>query len=132
MHVLTKLVLSVAAATSIICLATHAFSQAVTLTGANPNNFTVSGCTATSATGRASVAGGHAAGTFIAGATSCTPVIQITGGNTGIAPNGWACSMTDITNPTDSMPQTATTYNSATFSGTVSIFDKLSFLCEAY
>lgn len=60
------------------------------------------------------VAGGATAGTFKAGQTSCVPVITLP-----YSPNGWFCSVWDITTNTDTLKQSADSTTSCTMTGTV-------------
>lgn len=60
------------------------------------------------------VKGGATAGTFAAGATSCTPVIALP-----YSANGWYCSAWDITTNTDTLKQSADSTTSCTMTGTV-------------
>jgi hypothetical protein len=82
------------------------------------------GCTESSLTG------GATKGSFLAGATSCT--LTITMGNSATSPNGWACSVWDVTTTADTMKQTASTTTTATFSGTVASSDKIIFSCDGF
>jgi len=82
------------------------------------------GCTETTLTG------GATAGSFLAGATACTTTITM--GNTATSPNGWACSVWDVTTTTDSLKETASTATTVTFSGTVVLSDKVIFSCLGF
>jgi hypothetical protein len=85
--------------------------------------FTASGCSVTN------LVGGSSAGSFSSGTSgTCTPVITMGIG----APNGWACAVNDLTTPADVIHQTATTANTATFSGTTVSADVIAFHCIGY
>jgi len=75
----------------------------------------VSGCSL------AGAVGGAAAGQFTSGSTSCT--VTITPGIT--APNGFYCSAHDLTAPTNTLSETATTTTACTISGTVGSGDTI-------
>lgn len=82
-----------------------------------------SGCT-TSAT-----AGGAMAGTFTASSSTCSPVI--TPGIT--APNGFACSVTDMTTGSATIRETAYSATTVTFTGgTLGSTDQFIFNCTAF
>jgi|SRR5215467_164521 len=74
--------------------------------------------------------GAASAGSFRAGVERCTTVITM--GSELKAPNGWGCSVWDLTNPAATVKQTATSTSSVTFSGTVAIGDKLVFTCQGF
>jgi hypothetical protein len=77
------------------------------------------------------ITGGALAGQFTIGVTSgCNAVI--TPGVT--APNGWACSMRDVTTPAATFAQTGSTVTTATFTqtGTSVATDKVIFDCVEY
>lgn len=87
--------------------------------------FTATGCgTPTSLTG------GTTAGSFLAQATSCT--VTVTMGNLATAPNGWSCSVWDVTTTADTLKETAYTTTTVTFSGTVASGDKIIFGCTGF
>lgn len=88
-----------------------------------PVIFGASGCSVTSKVG------GQTAGSFVAGATSCT--VQIGFANVN-ANNGWSCSVWDVTTTADSLKETAYTTNSVTFSGTVALNDVITFGCLGF
>lgn len=86
--------------------------------------FTVtSGCGTTGA-----VVGGTMSGTFTAGQTSCVPII--TPGFT--APDGFLCEAHDITTPTDTIRQSATSTTTCTLTGTVVNADVIAVNIIAY
>jgi hypothetical protein len=87
--------------------------------------FTATGCgTPTSLTG------GATAGSFLAQARSCT--VTVTMGNLATAPNGWSCSVWDVTTTADTLKETAYTTTTVTFSGTVASRDKIIFGCTGF
>lgn len=78
-------------------------------------------------------AGGATAGTFTVGSTSCTEVVTM--GDSATAPNGWSCTVVDITTLADATNphQTTSTTTTATFvTGTVVSGDKIQFSCIGY
>lgn len=78
-------------------------------------------------------AGGATAGTFTVGSTSCTEVITMGDGAT--APNGWSCTVVDITTLADVTNPHQTTSNATTatiVTGTVVSGDKIQFSCIGY
>jgi hypothetical protein len=78
-------------------------------------------------------AGGATAGTFTVGSTSCTEVVTM--GNSATAPNGWSCTVVDITTLADvtNPHQTTSNATTATFvTGTVVSGDKIQFSCIGY
>jgi hypothetical protein len=85
---------------------------------------TNAGCSETSLTG------GATAGSFVAGATSCTTTVTM--GNSATAPNGWACSVWDLTTTANAFKETATTATSVTLSGTATANDKIVFGCKGF
>lgn len=102
----------------------------ITSTGVTTTALVAGGTAATITSGCSTcsvVTGGALAGTFTAGATSAvTPVI--TPGVT--APNGFACTLQDLTHQASAFTQTATNSTTATFSGTANgSSDKLVFNC---
>ena len=87
--------------------------------------FTAAGCgTPTFLTG------GSTAGSFLAQATSCT--VTVTMGNLTTAPNGWSCSVWDVTTTADTLKEIAFTTTTVTFSGTVASGDKIVFGCTGF
>jgi hypothetical protein len=86
--------------------------------------FSISGCSPTSITG------GSTRGTFLAGTTSCSATVTM--GDSQAAPNGWICSIRDLTTPADLLTQSGTTTTTATFSGTVVSGDKIAISCDGY
>jgi lysophospholipase L1-like esterase len=89
--------------------------------------FTTSGCAVSATTG------GPTAGSYTSGtAGTCTTVITMNGATGLAAPNGWACSASDRTTPTDVIAQTASTTTTATLSGTTSSGDVIGFSCMGY
>jgi len=82
------------------------------------------GCSETGLTG------GATKGSFLAGAASCT--LTVTMGNSASAPNGWVCSVWDLTTVADAMKQTAASTTTVTFSGTVVLGDKIIFGCDGF
>jgi hypothetical protein len=78
-------------------------------------------------------AGGATAGTFTTGSTSCTEVITM--GDSATAPNGWSCTVVDITTLADVTNPHQTTSNATTatiVTGTVVVGDKIQFSCIGY
>jgi hypothetical protein len=78
-------------------------------------------------------AGGATAGTFTVGSTSCTEVITM--GDSATAPNGWSCTVVDITTLADVTNPHQTTSNATTatiVTGTVVSGDKIQFSCIGY
>lgn len=78
-------------------------------------------------------AGGATAGYFTVGSTSCTEIITM--GNSATAPNGWSCTVVDITTLADvtNPHQTTSSATTATFvTGTVVSGDKIQFSCIGY
>jgi trimeric autotransporter adhesin len=78
-------------------------------------------------------AGGATAGTFTVGSTSCTEVITM--GNGATSPNGWSCTVVDITTLADVTNPHQTTSNTTTatiVTGTVVSGDKIQFSCIGY
>src|ERR1700733_2516924 len=92
--------------------------------GLNATAYVSIGSTFTSSDGcsETSLTGGATAGSFLAGALSCTTTVKM--GHSGTAPNGWACSVWDMTTTDDVMKETASTTTTVTFSGTVAPNDK--------
>jgi hypothetical protein len=88
-------------------------------------NFTATGCGAPT-----SLTGGSTAGSFLAHATSCT--VTVTMGNLATAPNGWVCSVWDVTTTADAMKEIAYTTTTVTFSGTIAAGDKIIFGCTGF
>ena len=87
--------------------------------------FTATGCgTPTYLTG------GSTAGSFLAQAKSCT--VTVTMGNSATAPNGWSCSVWDMTTTADTLKETAYTTTTVTFSGEVASGDKIIFGCTGF
>jgi hypothetical protein len=87
--------------------------------------FTATGC----GTPR-SLTGGATAGSFLAQATSCT--VTVTMGNLAKAPNGWSCSVWDVTTTADTLKEIAFTTTAVTFSGAVASGDKIIFGCIGF
>lgn len=91
--------------------------------------FTVSGCSATGATGSGT------AGVFTLGANSCSAVITINGVAGMTAPHGWTCNAHDRTTPsviiTGENASTTTTATIAIPAG-AGATDVVSFSCQAY
>jgi hypothetical protein len=78
-------------------------------------------------------AGGATAGYFVVGSTSCTEIVTM--GNSATAPNGWSCTVVDITTLGDvtNPHQTTSSTTTATFvTGTVVSGDKIQFSCIGY
>jgi hypothetical protein len=78
-------------------------------------------------------AGGGTAGYFVVGSTSCTEVITM--GDSATAPNGWSCTVVDITTLVDVTNPHQTTSNATTatiVTGTVVSGDKIQFSCIGY
>ncbi|MDR3519291.1 MAG: right-handed parallel beta-helix repeat-containing protein [Candidatus Pacebacteria bacterium] len=91
--------------------------------------FTMSGCSATSATG------GAKAGSYASGTTgTCTVALTFNGatGLSGTVPNGWSCTANDLTTPADVIHQSASTTSTATLSGTTVSGDVVNFSCQSY
>jgi hypothetical protein len=75
--------------------------------------------------------GGATAGSFTSGTTgTCT--VTITMGGSATAPNGWACFANDLTTPSDTIKQTATSTTTATLSGTTVSGDAINFSCTGF
>jgi hypothetical protein len=88
--------------------------------------FTVSGCSAGEAVG------GSAAGRFRIGMTgACTVTVTINGDDSIAAPNGWACSASNLTRGVN-LTQTASTRRTATLAGKTMADDIISFYCMGY
>jgi len=88
---------------------------------------TNSGCT------DSGLIGGASAGRFTSGATlTCTDIITIGGGLT--SPNGWACSVTDLTTTAAVWRQTASSSSTVTIQATGGAVaaDVISFFCIGY
>jgi|ERR1017187_488417 hypothetical protein len=100
--------------------------------GLNGTAYLSVGTTFTSSAGcsETSLTGGATAGFFLAGATSCTTTVKM--GHSATAPNGWACSVWDMTTTADVMKETASTTTTVTFSGTVAPSDKIIFGCIGF
>ncbi len=90
--------------------------------------FTTTGCSVSSTTG------GATAGTFTIGAKSCSVIITINGATGLTAPNGWACSASDTTDPTILISQTASSTTTATLSipAGAGATDVVSVKCDGY
>ena len=106
-----------------------------TLTGVINNNngwdsgttFTMSGCSASSPVGSASI------GQFTSGTSgTCTVTITFNGATGFTAPNGWVCVANDLTTTTDKVIQTASSTTTATISGTTVSGDVINFRCNYY
>ena len=74
--------------------------------------------------------GTNATGSFIASAPCAAGTVIFTFANT--APNGWACTSSDLTTPTDLIGPTAYTQTSITFTGTLAAADLVTFSCTAF
>lgn len=100
--------------------------------GLNATAYVSVGSTFTSSAGcsETSLTGGATAGFFLAGAPSCTTTVKM--GLSATAPNGWACSVWDITTTDYVMKETASTTTTVTFSGTVAPNDKIIFGCIGF
>lgn len=81
-----------------------------------------SGCKETDLVGAAT------AGSFRAGVKKCSTTITIG----AAAPDGWACSVWDLTTLSGDLKQVASTTSSVTFSGTVIPGDKIIFACQGF
>jgi len=81
----------------------------------------ISGCSLSSALG------GVYAGSFIAGATSCTVTVTL-----DQTANGYSCWATDLTTPADSFHQSAFTTTTATLTGTVALSDHIIWGCVEF
>lgn len=89
--------------------------------------FTISGCSATGATG------GAQAGKFTSGtAGTCTVTITINGATGAVAPNGWSCWANDETTTSDAMHETGSTTTTVTLSGTTASSDVIDFGCMGF
>jgi hypothetical protein len=89
--------------------------------------FTVSGCSAKE------TVGGAAAGRFKSGtAGACVAVVTLNGEKGMAAPNGWACSASNLTAAGNPVRQTASTPTTATFAGKTARNDVISFYCMGY
>jgi hypothetical protein len=91
------------------------------LAGGSPS--AISGC------GTPTPTGGKVAGTFVAGATSCTPVLTLP-----TAPNGWNCSIVDRSTGTGVvLMNTSSTTNNATFPTFTAVSgDVIAYSCIGY
>lgn len=87
--------------------------------------FTATGCS------NSTTLGGATAGSFASG-TSGTCTVVVTMGDTDTAPNGWSCSVHDVTTAADTILQTATAATTATFSGTTVSGDVIIFGCQGF
>lgn len=86
--------------------------------------FSISGCSATSATGSST------AGTLVSGTTgACTVVITM--GASLTATTGWACAVSNRTTA-NLFRQSASSTTTATLTGTTNSSDVLSFFCVGY
>ena len=74
-----------------------------------------------------SLTGTPTTGSFTAGQTSCSPVI-----NLPTAAHGWWCNAVDITHPADLFTQTAKSTTSCTLSATVTSADVILFNATPY
>lgn len=91
--------------------------------------FTVSGCSAHGP------AGGALSGFFYSGTTgTCTATITLNGatGLSGTVPNGWFCSASDLSNPSNQILQTGTSTATVILSGTTTTNDEIQFTCSSY
>jgi hypothetical protein len=79
--------------------------------------FTVSGCAAEDAVG---------------GTGPCTAVVRLNGKKGMSAPNGWACSASNLTSAKRPVRQSSSTQTTATFKGTLALDDIISFYCMGY
>jgi hypothetical protein len=104
--------------------------QALDVRGLAAFNAPLSNGTPVVPTGCGSVTpvGGLGMGSFAAGQTSCAAVW------TGLptAPNGWSCSLKDISTPADGLTQSAKTTTGCMVSGTVTNGDTLIYHLEAF
>lgn len=72
--------------------------------------------------------GGNFAGTFLATCSSQTVIVTFT----TTAPTGYSCNAHDLTTPTDSLSQTASSATSCTLTGTTASADTVSYNAIAY
>jgi len=91
----------------------------------NVGTFTISGCSATTPVG------GGWAGTFLSG-TSGTCTVTITLNVPEDAPNGWRCTVDDMTTPADRIVQSGSSASTCTVTGTTVSGDKLIFSAIAF
>lgn len=89
--------------------------------------FTLSsnGCAATT------LLGGAATGSVASGTTG-TCAFTVTIGSAVAAANGWACTIHDLTTPTDVINQLVGSTTTASFSGTTVSGDVIAFSCQGY
>lgn len=109
---------------------TNTYGQAQTfaksiISGGTTFTIAAGGCGTTT-----SLTGGGIAGSFVAGQTSCIPVLTLA--TSAAAPHGYACFVNDLTTPANSIHQTSSTTTTATFTGTVTVSDVINFGCIAY
>ena len=74
--------------------------------------------------------GTNAAGSFIASAPCVAGNVVFTFANT--APNGWACTINDLTTPANLIVPTSYTTTQIAFTGTLSAADLVTFSCTAF
>lgn len=86
--------------------------------------------TPTGTCGLGSGHGGTQVGDFTTTGTCTAQTIILTFAVT--APNGWNCSVKDVTTPTDTFNETAFTTTTCTLSGTAVIGDKVQYKADAY
>jgi hypothetical protein len=74
--------------------------------------------------------GGNTAGSFKANGACAAGTIILTFATK--APNGWACSASDLTTPADTIKQTAFSASATTFTATMAASDLATFSCTAF
>lgn len=116
--------------TNSLRLAANSLTQGVGFASAAPGatKFTITGCSA------GTTVGGATAGQFASGTTgTCTVVITMNGATGLTAPNGWACSASDITaGHLAVFTQSASTPTTCTISATTTSGDTVVFHAMGY
>jgi hypothetical protein len=93
----------------------------------NGTKFTITGCSADTTVGAATV------GKFTSRTTgTCTVVITMNGATGLTAPTGWDCHANDLTTPANLIDMSASTTTTATITGTTVTGDVVSFSCTGY
>lgn len=89
--------------------------------------FTITGCAA------GTTVGGATAGTFLSGTTgACTVTITLNGATGLTAPNGWACSASDLTTPANLISQSFSGPTTCILTGTTVTGDMIAFQAQAF
>ena len=93
----------------------------------NGTKFTLTGCSADTTVGAATV------GKFTSRTTgTCTVVITMNGATGLTAPTGWECYANDLTTPANLIGMSSSTTTTATITGTTVTGDVVSFGCQGY